>query len=268
MNVFTRLAFASLFFALSQGIAAQNVTLAMPFLNNAQPTQNINLPVGVTGFTNVVSMQYVIKWDPTVLQFLTIDNFNLPLLSQGSFNTTAALDSGIVRVQYEATGNFDGVSVANGTNIFRMRYKVIGAVNSSTPVCFIEKYPTSMEITRVENGVTVAYDENTIGQTCGFVAVGFTVDSNEPSSATDMAARIFPNPFVETTKVEFEQPEAGEVSIAVTDVTGNVVFQEKNWWAAGRNATVLEKSDFPAKGTYFLTIKTASHQCVRPLFLF
>jgi Secretion system C-terminal sorting domain/Cohesin domain len=267
MRVFTRLACASLLTFLPFWVAAQP-TMSMPFLNNAQPNQNVNLPVNVTGFTNIVSMQFVISWNPQVLRFLTVDNFNLPLLGAAAFNVSKAVDSGYVRVVYEAVGNFNGVSVADMSDIFRMRFKVIGPINSSTPVCFTESYPTIMEIARKENDTTKFYNINTVGLDCGFVAVGFTVDSKTPNADAALPVKLFPNPFGESTKVEFDLQEAGDVSVEIVDITGKTVYQEKNWWALGQQAIVLDKSDFPSKGSYFLTIKTASQHCIRPLFLF
>ncbi len=91
-----RIAFAVLWLSCTGAVSAQ-IGFSMPFINAAVPGTDKYMTVKVTNFDSIVSMQYVIRWDPTVLQYVTINTFGaipgLDLLD--NFNVTHAVDSGI-----------------------------------------------------------------------------------------------------------------------------------------------------------------------------
>lgn len=124
--------------------ACQAVTFSLPLLN-AMPGENVCLPVTVEGFNDVASMQFSVSWDPTVLQFTTVQSFNpsVPDLNSGLFNTGQA-GSGILTFSW-ADFSFTGVTLADGSAIFEICFNVIGDFGESSPVAFVNS-PTPIEI--------------------------------------------------------------------------------------------------------------------------
>jgi len=267
MNVCLRIAFASICLLFVSKIPAQ-VGVFLPVLNEVAPGEIVLMPVQVTNFDSIASAQFVIRWDIAVLKFKNINGFGLPGLSGGDFSWTNALDSGILRFAWEADNSFPGVSVADSSTIFRVRFDVIGAALTGSPVNVTEAFPTYFEFSKVnaDSSLTAITLEDAIIQQ-GFVAVGYTLSTYTPG-AGDLPAKIFPNPFSETARIEFSLAEPADVQLLITDTAGRLIF-EKNIpsRAPGLQATEIDRSQFHNKGAYFMTLRTATQSCVRPFFL-
>lgn len=272
MSFRLRIALAVMWLCCACALSAQ-IGFSMPFINGAATGSNKSLTVKVTNFDSIVSMQYVIRWDPTVLKYLTIDNFGaVPTLGLTHFNAANALDSGYVKLQWEGPNFFPGVSVPDGTAIFRMRFNIIGPDTSSTIVKFTEITNTSpfieFEVLKVvsPNGTIQAFDEHHCTLTHGFVAVGYTVATAEPTIQDALELTVAPNPITENTRADFFLEQTADVQILIADATGRIVFQkELPNLPSGKNGIDLDKAIFPAKGAYFLTVRAGSEMSVRPM---
>jgi hypothetical protein len=75
----------SLLFALT---ARSQVELTVGSLTGLTTGQTVVVPVTVKRFATVTSVQFTLQWDPTVLEFLAVQDFGLNGLTAGSFGTT------------------------------------------------------------------------------------------------------------------------------------------------------------------------------------
>ena len=137
MNLCVRTVFISLWLFLTSALSAQ-LGLSLPVINNITPGALVSFTVTVSDFDSIVGMQYVIRWDPEVFEYDGTGSYNLPELSTDDFGTTQALDSGILRVLWVYSNLLGGVSVNDGTSIFRLRLNAIGPVGSGSPILFTE----------------------------------------------------------------------------------------------------------------------------------
>lgn len=276
MSFRLRIAFAVLWLLCSCALKAQ-IGFSMPFINAAAPGSTKNITIKVTNFDSIVSMQYVIRWNPAVLKYSTIDNFTLPALDILDFNVQHALDSGYVRLLWEGPNSFPGVTAPDGTTIFRLRFMVIGPDTSSTPVKFTEitnTFPSiDFEVVKVSgngpNGTITAFDEHDCTLVNGFVAVGFTVAAGEPAADDALELSISPNPFRDGARAAFYLREASDVQAVITDAAGRVVYKnDMQNLPSGTNSIDIDKAVFQSKGAYFLTIRTGSQQSIRPMLCY
>ncbi len=240
--------------------AVSQVGFSLPIVNNAQPGSFIEVPVEVSNFDTIVAIQFVIRWDPAVLEFDKVSKMNLPDLDLVGFATNEALDSGIVRVRWFS---IRGVTLRSSTAIFTLRYKVIGAVNTSTPLVFTEIPPvTFFEV--VQGVRNRALNINQVRLRNGQVAVGFTVPVSEPP-ANLWRVRAAPNPFDQQAVVSFDLPSATFVSTTLTDLDGRIIFSEKKWRTAGSNGIVIASHLFNHSGVYLLRLQTDNISHVQKL---
>jgi len=271
MNLCVRIVFTSLWLSLTSFLSAQ-VGFSLPFVNNIAPLQTVNYPVKVMGFDSIVGFQFVIRWDPEVLEYVTIDNFNLDALGTEDFGTMQTLDSGILRVQWEAPLPLAGVTLPDETTIFRLRLKAIGPVNSGSTVIFTEAFPTSFEVARVNSDSTITgIGINEVDLTQGFGAIGYTVSAAEPTGrdVEDFSVQIFPNPFYEKTQVNFDLKNASDVHLAVTDAAGRTLVEKAlPQLPSGQHGIEIASPLLREKGAYFLILRTETQSCARPLFVF
>jgi hypothetical protein len=243
------------FFSLSA-----QVGFSMPTVTNTVTGQQVNLPVSVINFDTVLTAQFVIWWDPQVIQFEGIEHQPNPLSLVDSvrFNQNETAQ-GFLYFTWE---KFSGLTLADGTVIFTLNMKVIGANGTSTNVVFTEAPPTLyFEVVRNPGGQV--FNINTALLTQGFVGVG-TVDAPE-QQATFSNLLVAPNPFSAATTATFSLTEAAPVRCWVTDVTGRICFEEIRQWPAGRNGTVIDNTLLHAHGLYFLHLSTGQEHVVRPI---
>ena len=274
MSLRLHIAFAVLWLACSGALSAQ-VGFSMPFINGAETGTNKNLPVKVTNFDSIVSMQFVIRWNPSVLKYYNIAQFGLPGLDITDFNVQRALDSGYVRLLWEGPNSFPGVSVPDGNTIFRLSFTVIGQDTSSSPVKLtqiIDNFPTTeFEIVKVisPDSTLAAFNAQQCNITQGFVAVGFTVATEEPNIQNPLTLKISPNPFSNNTYAEFYLEQSTNVQALVADATGRILFtKDMPQLPSGKHAIDIDKAIFQAKGAYFMIIRAGSQMSVRPMICY
>lgn len=118
------------------------MALEVPAVTAAACT-TINVPVTATGFDNVMGLQSSLSWDPTVLQFNGVQNFNLQGLNAFNFGTSNANSGQISFCWFNPI--VLGVSLANGTTIFNLSFLVIGQPGSSSTLAFAQ-YPTPFQV--------------------------------------------------------------------------------------------------------------------------
>jgi len=65
-----------------------------------------------------------------------------------------------------------------------------------------------------------------------------------------------PNPFSNTTEIQFYLPENAEVIFNVYDVTGKVLYNRTRNYEAGNNVISLNAADLNANGVLYYSMKT------------
>ncbi len=245
------------------------VGFALPFINQANSGQVMNLPVTVSNFDSILSVQFVIRWDPEVLQFISVGTYSLPDLGDEDFGLTHTQDSGIFRLAWYAPDTF-GVTEPDGYTIFKLKFKVIGPTLSGTEVYFTELPPiTFFEVTQ-RGGNTYGFIDSTDIEPIleqGFVAVGYTVAAGEPAVRPALNIDIAPNPFSERTQVVFEVENAAPARVSITDATGRVLFEKSMDLLPGRNGMEIERALLHDHGVYFLVLQSEGFSWVRPIVL-
>ncbi len=112
---------------------------------------NVCVPVTVTNFTTIVSMDYSMNWDPTIVQFSGIQNLNLTDLSNANFNTTATLtNNGELTLEWDDSAG-SGITVPDGTAIYEVCFDIIGSTAQSSAIS-VTSTPTTIAATQNDSG--------------------------------------------------------------------------------------------------------------------
>jgi gliding motility-associated-like protein len=155
--------FTSLIFGLVIGfcqLSAQTTpTFSIsPQSTTAQLNQTVEFDIVVSNLSDIVSMQYAVKWDPAVFQFseiLDVNSVDFPGLSSapnGSFSTPGGnVPPGQVNVSW-FNPSFTGVTVSDGTLVFTLELTAIGCGTSDI---FFDDFNDQVSI-EVLNGSTFA----------------------------------------------------------------------------------------------------------------
>ena len=216
--------------------------------------------IRVKNFKNLTGMQFSLYWNPAILKYDTVTNFNLPGLSADMIgadpDTLAAGKIGLLWTSFQPLGNM----MSDGSTMLTFVFDVIGKKGESTLVqigdspVFSEAYDTTGADVGVNKGI-------------GKVSIKFPVNNVELYS-TDVAYKLFnpdPNPFVNNTKISWEMPEPGTAAIIISDLTGKQVFQHKSNFNKGKNFITLDRNNLPAPGNYVITMKSNNTTLSRKL---
>jgi len=101
----------------------------------------VTIKFTVSDFIDIAGIQWTLRWDPTCLQYVSIQDFNLPELNINSFNVSKTSQGQINTVWYYQ----QGASKNNGDVIFTIKFKLIGADGRSCGVEFSNN-PLPIEI--------------------------------------------------------------------------------------------------------------------------
>jgi len=273
MNVCLRNTFVCLwhFFGVLT-LSAQGPSFYFPTVNNVAPGSTQLIELRAVNLDSVVSMQMVVRWDPKVLKYITIDQFNFGNLTWSNFNSSNAVDSGYIRLQWEGSLNPPGTSLADSSRVFRLRFSVIGQDQSCSAIRVTELLsfpPTNFEIVKVRpDGTNEDYLIHECTLTDGLISVGVKVAAVEPLE-TEMPISLSPNPFSEISQLNFELSESADAQVIITDAAGRVVL-ERNFFQipAGQHGMVIEKRMLGAAGVYSLTLRAGRKIATRKFVLF
>ncbi len=246
-------------------ISAQSTPLVIqaPVLNNLQPGQVVDVPITVKNFTKIKGLQFPVQWDPAVLKYQNVNSFNLPGVTIDNFGLMDTL-AGVIRFNWY-TAPAAGLTKSDGVHLFKIKMKVVGAVNSSTQISF----PTNILTFPVEviqwNPVDSMDYEIPSTLVPGTAAVGFTVGVSEGSfSNNPTAIEVFPNPFISSIKISPKEPFGiRNCRVSVRDLAGRLLFDklETELPPAGMEIDLRGVAD----GTYFLIINSDHETSARKL---
>lgn len=146
--------------------AAQNITQAQSVLNAASASskqltlsigeksvekgEQLCLSVTAEGFIGLISMQYSIRWDPKVLRFQNIANFQLPWLSEDNFGMHIT-DEGVVTFVW-IDNDLKGVNVNDGDELYQLCFEVVGESGQESAVTLAQD-PTPFEVVTAEENI-------------------------------------------------------------------------------------------------------------------
>ena len=147
------------------------------------PDEDFCLPIYAHNVAFLETLQFPLKWDPTIIQYTGVDSFQIEFLEQSDFNI---MDVGNGNLAFSYIHTFDdlGLVVADSTPIFQVCFKTLGGVGDSSLV-EVSFPPLPIDI----NGDTLMQEtiEGTVKITVDSTADcvrAIQLCSNEPISVT------------------------------------------------------------------------------------
>ncbi|MFT5382739.1 MAG: hypothetical protein ACI81W_000128, partial [Saprospiraceae bacterium] len=141
------------------------------------------LDIAVCNFVDIVGMSYTMQFDPAILQFDNVNNFNLADLDAGSFGTNNAGAGLITLAWFDPMGA--GVTVPDETVIYSVCFTAIGA-GGETDSLLINSALAQIDVTDISSG----------GANIGLESIGgeVTITGTSSSAITIIASQEVGNP--------------------------------------------------------------------------
>ncbi len=130
-------------------IVGANLTLIAPRLV-ATSGSTVCIDITVAGFQNLLSMQYTVRWDKNVLDFMELKNFSLPGMDANNFGTNHVKDGVLTALWIENA--LKGITIADGSPIYQICYKVKGKSGEHSSINFVDK-PTPFEAVNTKDEI-------------------------------------------------------------------------------------------------------------------
>lgn len=251
-----------IFFTLSAiNISQAQLTLS-PDTSTAEIGGKAYVKIKVKGFNNLTGMQYSLNWNPAILKYDTVINFNLPGISTDMIgadpDTLASGKIGLLWTSFQPNGN----KLADGSSMLTFVFDVVGAKGQSTEInigdspVFTEAYDTSGKEISVIKG-------------SGIVTINFPSKTNE-NFAEAGEYRMYnpePNPFKNVSNIVAETPKDGVAQLIISDMNGKQVFKSNPYLHKGQNNIIINHKDLPVAGNYIVTLKIENRNLTRKIIL-
>lgn len=240
---------AVLLLVVSGALTAQ-VNINIPTYTVA-PDETVTVDVTVDDFTDIISCQFSLSWDPAVIDFFNVTDLDFDYLSLQSFNLEQTEEGRLSMVWTDASGTVDGLTVADGTLMFRMIFKAVGGSGTNSEITFTD-VPTPIEI--ADNTATVLTPEFQMGMVNieGSTSVG-DISGNEV--LTQMDAQ--PNPFTDQTTLQLRLTSPmPRTTLRIFAMDGTLLHEEQRAFPAGKQQLTLGSDYFPAAGSYLIQLRS------------
>ena len=112
--------------------------------------ESICLNVQVADFDQLLSMQYSVRWDPTMLQFERTAGYQLKGLGPEDFGAHRAAEGILTSVWID--DDLKGVTLNDGATAYQICFKAVGPAGKSTEVGFSDG-PTPFEVVNLKEEV-------------------------------------------------------------------------------------------------------------------
>ena len=244
-----RLFLPTLFFILITIQSMGSVTFIMKNYT-AQAGSQITVPVQVTSFNNVMSIQGTIQFDPAKLQFVSVQDFGALGMVISDFGTSLVSGGKLTFAWIQAS--MTGVTLLDSATIFSLKFNVLGTAGQTTPLQFVNS-PTPFEV------IDPTMSPISYLLVNGSVSITTTTSIHDNGLQGMQILQNQPNPCSDYTKVQFNIQHEGKVSLELFDIQGRQLALYQEIFPAGMGSFVLNLKNINGMtlpgGTYLYRIK-------------
>lgn len=213
------------------------------------------VPVRAKGFNEILSFQFSVNSDASVLTFNNVQNFGLTGLTVLDFSNH---QQNLLISWSHPTGHCS--TKADGDVLFEVCYTAMGDVGT-----FSALTPGSMGFGPTVGGaeavncslVDVWSDESNEPGSVTITAVSEGTSSTFEARAAQSAFKLFPNPTHAGTQILLDAPASGWAVLRVIDPLGKSVWASSTDVLQGNNALRIPATAFPTQGLYSVSVQTA-----------
>jgi len=194
---------------------------------------------------NISAWQWDLSFDVDKMDFESIESGSLPGFSWSNTGERF-LEQGILPIVWiNPSGGLDGMTFEDGTTLFSLKFRLKEETQFS-------KDWLGIETNRIQK--TAYRDIQPFNIDLAFEEIIPTVQPDWEVSD------FYPNPFDESTAIEFILPQKEKVQFQVFDVSGKIIYQQE-WTelAEGKNKIELSGIFLRSAGVYYYKLRTSQN---------
>ncbi|MCG8307244.1 MAG: T9SS type A sorting domain-containing protein [Cytophagales bacterium] len=210
-------------FSTVKGSRAQQDPVDLYISNSVETTGTIgNLEIKVNNFSDILSFQASINWDPDLLVFVGVTDFGIKDFGDDNFGTSDA-DKGHVRFAWEPSDAIS-LSIDDSSTLFIVQFEFISAQPQKVPVSFTDI--TSDPAFPIEFANS---EHEILGVNTHDGSITFFDEITALEELYHAGINIYPNPFVKSINISNDE---GKLDfIQVLNIHGekiNEIYNIKN----------------------------------------
>ena len=235
---------SSLFYIVLNG-QEPSITVSSFDVNEAN---RLDIPIRVHHFNQIVGLQFTLRWDSDLIQYVSVDSFGVDLNESVNFGVEQVTSGFLVFSWYDAT--LAGVTLPDSTILFNIHFEVSDNYTGEIKFNFGDE-PAPREI--VDTSYK-AIPGNFIDGSVEIMMVSSRTFS-EGGSSNLQDVKIYPNPIYEKSILSLNSATDLNYLIKIIDQMGRVVYQQKNRFIAGYQQLEVGKHWFPSSGLFRMVIE-------------
>jgi len=211
--------------------------------HKVEPNNVFSVEVRAVGFKDIVSMQFSMKWDSTILTSLAVADLNLKGLRPDKFKVRS---NSLVVAWIDESSTFEGVSVADSTRLFSIQFEAKEKAGIS-PI-EITNTPAVVELVDRNSNILTIVIKN------GQVEVVDMFSNINEVDESEKYIKLFPstpNPLQNNATIKIVADSTRSAQLYVFDTTGKIVKVLAVQLQSGENQITLNRNQFPGKGVYY-----------------
>lgn len=196
----------------------------------------------------LLGYQFALRFDPEMLEFITVENGDLPDMNDGNFSTVNASD-GILTTSWNTA---TATGITNETVLFSVTFRAKTEAQLSK-VLQIDQRQLAPEAYENESDMMKIALE--------FKPVVNLENNAAPTNTTPIQGQLelyqnAPNPFATQTVVSFRLPQTSRAKLIVFDVTGKTVYSKEGTFNEGYNEILITRDEVQGEGMLYYRLET------------
>lgn len=211
-----------------------------------QAGEQYNVQITAAQLAQVTGYQFGLRFNPSAIEVIDIQANGLSNMSEANF---AILNQeGLVANSWN-TADGEPLTIKAGERLFTLtiQAKATAKLNEVLQLdqrgIRAEAYGTTLNTTGIELGYS------------DVVATTFALFQNRP------------NPFSESTQINFYLPQADKVDLTVFDASGRTVLHRSSNFEAGQQQFLIERSELGIGGVYYYRVATQAGASTKKMVL-
>ncbi len=217
----------------------------------AQPGDQIRIPVRVRDFDQISGYQFTMNWDASVMQLAEVADRGL---ENGIYNLEEAANGYLSTAWFDLQGQ--SVSLDEHAVAFELVFDVVGDWRSSTELSISSDITPSQAYNQQDKLLEVRTQT-------AMVSVGEATNIDGQDFVGYGLSQNVPNPFSGETVLNFSLGQSEEVSIAIYNAVGQVVWSHRSSFAAGQHELKWngrsQQGAEVSQGMYFVRLQAGEY---------
>ena len=148
------------------------------------------------------------------------------------------------------TFSWNDIDASSGSELFTVHF------TAKEDGSLVDNLSISSDITPAE-----AYAANDLK----IIPISLTGRNN--SGHEFVLSQNIPNPFSNATEISFYLPESSEATLSIMDVTGKVIYNEKNVYDQGLNTVIMDVEKIGVLGVLYYKVETTYHSDTKKMII-